>query len=386
MTQRTLLFQLQECTLNEKIIGGVLSDVRWSRLETEVRFVDRVTSSVLTRVGSAQTRMNIGNHRNVLVGDRRILAFLVGRRQRWTRTREKILTEERRMQTRVRIVLVQETAIVLKKLRITFDTRVSFDGRTKTVARRRLLFSERKIVFRQRSRSMHIDRQTNEQEDQDETIDQRQEKHVQGDQREQTKRLRMLRRVEDEIIGEDQRQRSAENQRHVRVFRDEQISATVNVQRVLLLGQTVITNEILQDADRDNKQMERAEIDQNLLNECQRERIESDRRVMQQIGIEMFQKKNDRIDDRERNVRERIRTNPIAMQTIVEQRLRRKDHRTHLWMISRRETSNISHRQTDTRSYLTSRNVLRFTFFRKVNRKMNVCSIRIQLRTTSSAF
>lgn len=349
MTQRALLFQFQECTLNEKIVGGILPDVRLSRFDGEVRmrvvrFVDRVTASVLTRVRSAQTRMNVVDHRNVLVGDRRILSFLIGRCQRWTRTRDEIVTEERRVQTRVRIVVLQETSIVLKKLRITFDTRVSFDGRTKIVARR-LGFSERKIVFGQRSRATDVDQPANDQEDQDQTVDQWQENPVQGDQRKESERLRMFRRVEDEIIGEDQRERAAENQGHVRVLGDQQIPSAVDIQRVVLLEQTIIANEILQDADRDDKQMEGTEVDQNLLHECQRKRIESDRRGVQQIRIEMFQKKNDRVDDRERHVRERIRSNPIAMQTIVEQRFRRKDHRTRLLSISRRDTISIGRRR-----------------------------------------
>ena len=93
--------------------------------------------------------------------------------------------------------------------------------------------------------------------------------------------------------------------------------------------------------------MEGTEIDQNLLHECQGERIESDRRGVQQIRMEMFQKKNDRVDDRERDVRERIGSNPVAMQTVVEQRFRRKDHRTRLLRISRRETISTGRRRDE---------------------------------------
>lgn len=54
------------------------------------------------------------------------------------------------------------------------------------------------------------------------------------------------------------------------MFGDQKVLAAVNIQRIFRLQQTIITDEILKNTDRDDKQMKSAEIDQNLLHECQR--------------------------------------------------------------------------------------------------------------------
>ena len=388
MTERALLLELQHCTLNEKVVGGVLTKFG-TRFQGEVRLrvvglVDRVAPRVLTRVRSAQTRLNVGDHRNVLVGERGELAFLIGRRQRRTRAGNEIVAEEPRVQTGVRIVLLQDTAIVLEELRVAFDARVPLDRRAQVVARRRLL-RDGKIGLGQGVGAVQIDRAADEQKDHDQTIEQRQEKHVHGDQRKENDSLRVLRSVEDEIIGEDQRERAAEDQGDVRVFGDQQIATTVDLQGVLLLEQTVVANEILQNADGDDEQVKGTEIDQNLLHEGQRQRVEGDRRVVQEIRIVVFEKENDRVDDRERDVREGVGANPVAMQTVVQQRFRREDHYPGWLRIS--ETERISREASRESSlYLVSRKVGRLAFLRKVKRKIKVCSTRIQPRTASSSF